>query len=168
MKKSVFILAFFILCQSAYSRVLLIQMNESQRNHLKAYGIAYWVLSRGQSVDWLLNYEGGSFATAYSAALETECLTRGVSYVILADAQFDKIKADIALPEANMDVVKLEKPPKMAVYSPKNKRPWDDAVTLALTYAEIPYDIIYDDDIMSGKLPLYDWVHLHHEDFTGQ
>ncbi len=168
MKKYFFLLVFLLGVQGVQGAVLLIEMNESQTNHLKAYGIAYWVLAKNQSVDWLLNYEGGSFATAFSSPIEKECLIRGVSYKIIADAQYDKIKADIAVPEVNMDVVKLDKAPKVAVYSPKNKRPWDDAVTLAMTYAEIPYDIIYDDDIMQGKLPLYDWVHLHHEDFTGQ
>ncbi len=168
MKKLYLFLAFLMLSHGIQSAVLLIPMDETQKNHLKAYGIAYWVLAKGQSVDWLLNYEGGSFATNFSSPIEKECLIRGVSYTIIADAQYDKIKADIAVPEVNMDVVKLDKAPKVAVYSPKNKRPWDDAVTLAMTYAEIPYDIIYDDEILQGKLPLYDWVHLHHEDFTGQ
>jgi hypothetical protein len=168
MKKIIFGFLLMLSFNIAGAAILLIPMDETQKNHLKAYGISYWVLSKGITIDWLLNYQGGSFAMAFSSPIEKECLIRGVSYQILADAQYNKIKADIAVPEVNMDVVKLEKPPKIAVYSPKTKQPWDDAVTLAMTYAEIPYDIIFDDEIMQGKLPLYDWVHLHHEDFTGQ
>lgn len=147
---------------------LLIPMDGAQKEHLKAYGIAYWVISNGVEVDWMLNYRGGSFAFPYLKPLESECLIRGVSYEMIADAQYSRIIADIANPEANMDVVKLEKTPKIAVYSPKNKLPWDDAVTMALTYAEIPYDVVYDDEVLTGELPKYDWLHLHHEDFTGQ
>jgi hypothetical protein len=143
-------------------------MDGAQKEHLKAYGIAYWVVSNGVEVDWLLNYRGGSFAFPHLKQMESECLIRGVSYEMIADAQYNRIVADIANPEANMDVVKLEKTPRIAVYSPKNKLPWDDAVTMALTYAEIPYDVIYDDEVLNGDLPKYDWLHLHHEDFTGQ
>ncbi|MBL0343187.1 MAG: asparagine synthetase B [Bacteroidetes bacterium] len=131
--------------------------------------MAYWELSRqGGTLEWLLNYQGGSFLFLYSGSLEKECNIRGVSFKVIADAQAAQIRQEIADPEVNMEIVKLEKAPKMAVYSPKNKLPWDDAVTLALTYAEIPYEIIYDEEIIQGKLPLYDWLHLHHEDFTGQ
>jgi hypothetical protein len=147
---------------------VFIPMDESQANHLKAYGIAFWILKNGGEADWLLNYKGGSFATKQLGAIESECVIRGVTYQIIADAQYTAILSQIANPEVNADVVKLEKAPKIAVYSPKTKQPWDDAVTMVLTYAEIPYDIIYDDEIMSMKLPTYDWLHLHHEDFTGQ
>lgn len=153
----------------ARAAYLLIPMDEtSQRNHLKAYGIAYWVLTQGVPVDWLLNYRGGSFCFKHLAVLEKECIIRGVSYEVIADAQYNKILTEIAHPEINMDVVKMEKAPKIAVYSPKSNAPWDDAVTLVLTYAEIPYDVLYDDEILQGKLAKYDWLHLHHEDFTGQ
>jgi hypothetical protein len=148
---------------------LLIPMDETQKNHLKAYGIAYWQLQQQQGeLEWLLNYKGGSFLFYHTQQLEKECTIRGVSYKIIADAQAAQIRQEIADPEVNMEVVKLEKAPKIAVYSPKNKLPWDDAVTLALTYAEIPYEVIYDEEIVQGKLPMYDWLHLHHEDFTGQ
>jgi len=127
-----------------------------------------WVLNQNVEVEWLLNYRGGSFLIKHLQPIENECIIRGVSYEIIANAQAIGIKQEIANPEVNMDVVKLEKPPKIAVYSPKNKLPWDDAVTLVLTYAEIPYDVVYDEEIINGQLPLYDWLHLHHEDFTGQ
>ncbi len=151
--------------QAAY---LLIPMDETQSNHLKAYGIAYWILQQDAEVDWLLNYRGGSFLFKHYPELEKECLIRGVSFEIIADAQSTQILNQIAHPKVNQDVVKLEKAPKIAVYSPKTKQPWDDAVTLALTYSEIPYDIVYDEEALSGLLPTYDWLHLHHEDFTGQ
>lgn len=153
---------------SLKSQYILLPMDNDQGNHLKAYGIAYWVIQQGVEVDWLLNYRGGSFAFPYNRLFETECVIRGVSYAVLPTGQYNSVLAQIADPEANMDMVKLEKEPKIAVYSPKNKQPWDDAVTLVLTYAEIPYDVIYDDEVMSDKLPTYDWLHLHHEDFTGQ
>ncbi len=162
-----FILLLFIGLQAKASYIF-IPMDMSQKNHLKSYGIAYWLLQKDVDVDWLLNYRGGSFAFKFRGAIEKECLIRDVSYEIIPDAQYTKILTEIANPEANMDVIKLEKAPKVAVYSPKNKQPWDDAVTLVLGYAEIPYDIVYDDDVLMGKLPLYDWLHLHHEDFTGQ
>ena len=147
---------------------ILIPMDDAQTNHLKAYGIAYWILAKNSPVDWLLNYRGGSFAFPYDANFEKECLIRNVKYETVADAAMSKILADIANPEINMDVVRLEKPPKVAVYSPKTNQPWDDAVTLVLTYAEIPYKVIYDEEILGDELHLYDWLHLHHEDFTGQ
>lgn len=143
-------------------------MDDKQTNHLKAYGIAYWVITKGIKVDWMLNYRGGSFSFPYDALFESECLVRGVSYEMVPDAQYASIVSTISNPEVNEDIVKLEKPPKIAVYSPKNKLPWDDAVTMVLTYAEIPYDLVYDDEVLEGKLPMYDWLHLHHEDFTGQ
>src|SRR5688500_6592626 len=169
MKKLLFlIIIIFAFTTGLRAATLLVQMDESQKNHVKAYGITYWVLNHGQTADWLLNYRGGSFAFSFSAAYEKECIIRGVSYEIIADGRYNRIKDEIADPEANMDLVKLEKPPKIAVYSPKTKQPWDDAVTMVLTYAEIPYDVIFDDEVLQNKLPLYDWLHLHHEDFTGQ
>jgi hypothetical protein len=141
---------------------------KNQKNHLKAYGIAFWVLEQEVEVEWLLNYRGGSFMIKNLQPIVNECTIRNVSYTIISDAQAVAIKQEIAQPEVNMDVMKLEKVPKIAVYSPKNKLPWDDAVTLVLTYAEIPYDVIYDKEIIEGKLYLYDWLHMHHEDFTGQ
>jgi len=147
---------------------ILIPMDNIQTNHLKAYGIAYWTLGSGIQIEWLLNYRGGSFVLPYQDIFEKECKLRNVSYEILADVQYQKIIDEISRPDVNMEVVKLEKAPKIAVYSPKTKQPWDDAVTLVLKYAEIPYDVIYDDEVLENKLPLYDWLHLHHEDFTGQ
>jgi len=146
----------------------MIPMDNTQENHLKAYGIAYWVLEQDVEVDWLLNYRGGSFLFKHYQELEKECVIRGVSYEIIADIQSTQILKEIAHPEINQDVVKLEKAPKIAVYSPKSKQPWDDAVTLALTYSEIPYDLVYDEEVLTNMLPMYDWLHLHHEDFTGQ
>lgn len=143
-------------------------MDNTQKNHLKAYGLTYWVLKQDVEASWLLNYRGGSFMFKYNDLFEKELKIRGVSYQVIADVQSTAILQQIADPEVNMDEVKLHKAPKIAVYSPKNKLPWDDAVTLVLTYAEIPYDVIYDDEVMTGSLPLYDWLHLHHEDFTGQ
>ncbi len=152
----------------AFSAKILIKMDETQKNHLKAYGIAYWILENDIEVQWLLNYKGGSFLIDQYKAIEEECTIRGVSYNIIADAQASAIIREIADPEVNMETVKLEKAPKVAVYSPKSKMPWDDAVTLVMTYAEIPYDVIYDSEIIGMELPKYDWLHLHHEDFTGQ
>ncbi|HEV7230266.1 MAG TPA: asparagine synthetase B, partial [Bacteroidia bacterium] len=168
MKRFLFFLC--LVCTSLALRAssILIPMDETQKNHLKAYGIAYLAISKQADVQWLLYYRGGSFLFRNDKSLEKECLIRGVSYEIIADARANSILAEIASPEVNMDVIKLEKAPKIAVYTPKTKQPWDDAVTLVLTYAEIPYETIYDDDIIQGKLPLYDWLHLHHEDFTGQ
>jgi len=143
-------------------------MDESQANHLKSYGIAYWTLQQGVEVEWLLNYRGGSFMIQAIKEIENECLIRGVSYEVIGEGQAGNIMNEINQQEANMEVVKLEKVPKIAVYSPKTKQPWDDAVTLVLTYAEIPYTVIYDSEIMDGVLPTYDWLHSHHEDFTGQ
>ncbi len=147
---------------------ILINMDESQSNHLKAYGIAYWILTKDVEVDWLLNYNGGSFMIKYYQQFENECIIRGVSYRVISDAHANSILEEIASPSSNMDVMKLEKHPKIAVYSPKSKQPWDDAVTLVLAYAEIPYDVVFDDEVMFAELPKYDWLHLHHEDFTGQ
>lgn len=147
---------------------LVIPMDETQKNHLKAYGVAYKALTMEYDVDWMLNYKGGAFSMRASEEMENLCRLQGVSYYMVSDEQYGGIVAEIAQPEVNQDVVKLQKAPKIAVYSPKNKMPWDDAVTLVLTYAEIPYDVVYDEEVLNGVLPLYDWLHLHHEDFTGQ
>ena len=164
---SIFLL-FCSLTFSANAAYIFIPMDESQSNHLKAYGIAYYAIERDVKVDWLLNYQGGSFLIKQHSAIENECNIRGVSYQLIADVQSTQILQSIASPEVNQDVVRLEKAPKIAIYSPNNKQPWDDAVTLALAYAEIPYEVIYDEEVLSNLLPLYDWLHLHHEDFTGQ
>ncbi len=156
---------FLSICNAAS---ILIPMDEEQKNHLKAYGITYWALKNGTETDWLLNYRGGSFLVKYSQTMESECKIRGISYEVLSDGKVNLILNEITDSSVNMDIVKLEKAPKIAVYSPKNKLPWDDAVTMVLSYAEIPYDIIYDDEVLKGTLPKYDWLHLHHEDFTGQ
>ena len=158
-----------------YGAYILLPMDhKSQTNHLKAYGITYWVLEYNVEAYWLINYRGGSFAFPHTPEFESECKIRGVKYEVLSNAQFATIRTDIANPEVNQEVIKLEKVPKIAVYSPtiNNKgeeiQPWDDAVTLVLTYAEIPYDLIYDREVLEDKLAEYDWLHLHHEDFTGQ
>lgn len=147
---------------------ILIPMDESQTNHMKAYGIAYWILENKINIEWLLNYRGGSFLVDNYPDISKECAIRGISYQVVADVQAQQIYNEIADPEVNMERVKLEVAPKIAVYSPSGKQPWDDAVTLVLTYAEIPYTIVYDKEIIRGELPKYDWLHLHHEDFTGQ
>jgi hypothetical protein len=152
----------------AQAMQILIPMDESQKNHLKSYGIAFWLLKQKQEVQWLLNYNGGSFMFQYSQDAERECKVRGVSYETISDAAANAIITQIQDPAANLNAVKLLNAPKIAVYSPKTKQPWDDAVTLVLTYAEIPYDVIFDDEVLSGKILEYDWLHLHHEDFTGQ
>ncbi len=165
--KLIVILLFLVpgISRAAY---LLIPMDETQTNHLKAYGVAYWVLEKEIEISWLLNYRGGSYLIPHHPLFEKECKLRNVSYQVIADVQAAAILQEIADPGKNMDEMKLQKVPRIAVYSPKNKLPWDDAVTLVLTYAEIPYDIIYDDEVLSDVLPMYDWLHLHHEDFTGQ
>ena len=143
-------------------------MDEEQSNHLKAYGIAYLSIEKEIDVKWLLNYKGGSFLIKANNLIENECKIRNVSYKLIADLQSNRILNDISKNDVNQEVIRLEKAPRIAIYSPKNKQPWDDAVTLALSYAEIPYDVIYDDEVLNNLLPLYDWLHLHHEDFTGQ
>lgn len=157
--------------QGAY---MLVQMDETQRQHLKAYGITYWVIENGVEAYWLLNYKGGSFAFRHAPSIEKECKIRDVSYKVISDAEFNGILESISHPDVNQEAVKLEKAPKIAVYTPETGirgerlQPWDDAVTLVLTYAEIPYDVVYDREILENKLAQYDWLHLHHEDFTGQ
>lgn len=158
----------------AKATYIMIGMDAKQRNHLKAYGMAYHVLEKEVEVYWMLNYRGGTFAFKHTAYFEELCKIRDVSYQVLPDAQFAKIRVEISNPEVNKEVVKLEVAPKIAVYTPdidakgKEIQPWDDAVTLVLTYAEIPYETVYDKAVLEDKLAEYDWLHLHHEDFTGQ
>lgn len=168
-KKVLLLFAFTFISLFSYARHLLIPMDEeTQANHLKAYGIAYWVLEQNVEVEWLLNYRGGSFLVPFNERIQSECQIRNVSFEVISNSSAQQIRTEISSPAVNMEVVKLEKAPKIAVYSPKNNQPWDDAVTLVLTYAEIPYDIVYDEEVLNDLLPLYDWLHLHHEDFTGQ
>ncbi|SVA74872.1 uncharacterized protein METZ01_LOCUS127726 [marine metagenome] len=141
-------------------------MDKAQKDHLKAYGTAFWILGEQINVEWILNYRGGSFMIDTYAQVEKECRVRGVSYEIIDSEQTLAIYNEVEM--NNMDVVLLEKSPKIAIYSPPNKQPWDDAVTLALSYAEVPYKTIWDEDVFNGALSEYDWLHLHHEDFTGQ
>jgi hypothetical protein len=167
--KHLTLLFFYLgLILTANANRVLVPMDPAQKNHLKAYGVAYWVLKQDLDVDWLLNYRDGSFMLPYTDAIEKECRIRGVSYELISEAEFGLILNEIAKPDVNMELVKLHKAPKIAVYSPKTKQPWDDAVTMVLTYAEIPYETVFDDEVLTGKLPTYDWLHLHHEDFTGQ
>jgi len=140
----------------------------TQKNHLKAYGITYWALDKQYKASWLLNYRGGSFLLPDVPEIRKECQIRGVSFEVLSDAEMQSILNDISSPSQNMETVVLEKAPKIAVYSPPGKQPWDDAVTMVLTYAEIPFKVVYDEEVLSDQLLLYDWLHLHHEDFTGQ
>lgn len=148
---------------------MLVPMDEeSQTEHLKAYGLAYLALEKGISVEWLLNYRGGSFLLPFNEELKLECRLRNVYFEVLGEDEALAIKQEISSPAVNQNIVKLDVAPKIAVYSPKGKQPWDDAVTLVLTYAEIPYDLVYDREVLNDLLPAYDWLHLHHEDFTGQ
>ncbi len=163
------ILVFLLHSTPIRADFLLMPMDENtQRQHLKAYGIAFWVLERQQEVQWLLNYRGGSFLIAAHSEIERECRVRGVSFEKISASKASSILEQISNPASNMEAVKLEKAPKIAVYSPPHNSPWDDAVTLVLTYAEIPYDVVYDKEVLNDELSGYDWLHLHHEDFTGQ
>ena len=168
MKKIFLLLVSIWWLSNCYATQLLIPMDARQTNHLKAYGIAYWTLENGLTIEWLLNYRGGSFLMPHLKTIEEELTIRGVKYEVLTDGQVNSIKNEIGDPAVNMEIVQLEKAPKIAVYSPPNLQPWDDAVTMVLEYAEIKYDKIYDSAIVMGALPKYDWMHLHHEDFTGQ
>ncbi len=175
-KRSIALFVFFIsVTIQSYASYILIPMDyDNQKDHLKAYGITFWVINNGEEAYWLLNYKGGSFAFRHNDIFERECKVRGVSYQVISNAQFANIRTEISNPEVNQEVIKLEQAPKIAVYTPnfnakgKKIQPWDDAVTLVLTYAEIPYETIYDRDVLENKLAEYDWLHLHHEDFTGQ
>ncbi|MBD0832019.1 asparagine synthetase B [Aestuariibaculum sediminum] len=141
---------------------------DGQKNHLKAYGLTYWILTKEQKVKWLLNYRGGSFLLPDSEEIQRECQIRGVSFEVISNAKTEQILEEISSPSQNMEAVVLEKAPKVAVYTPKGKLPWDDAVTMVLEYAEIPYETVYDEEVLNDGLLLFDWLHLHHEDFTGQ
>ncbi len=165
----ILIIVFIILLPiSGKTSQILIPMDDTQTDHLKSYGVAFWALENTVTIEWLLNYRGGSFLLPHLKTIEEELIIRNVRYEVLADGQVNQIRAQIANPEVNMEIVQLEKAPKIAVYTPNGKKPWDDAVTLVLEYAEIPYEKIYDSAIVMGILPKYDWLHLHHEDFTGQ
>ncbi len=167
--KPIIIALFLLGTLQSYASYVLVPMDaEGQQNHLKAYGITYWTLSKDLKVKWLLNYRGGSFLLPDTEGIRKECTIRGVSYEVLSDAETNEILEEISSPSQNMEAVVLEKAPKIAVYSPKGNQPWDDAVTMVLTFAEIPYKTIYDKEVLEDNLILYDWLHLHHEDFTGQ
>lgn len=142
--------------------------SDSQAEHLKAYGLTYWTLKKQLKVKWLLNYRGGSFLLPDTEEIKKECQVRGISFELISNSKTEKILNLISSPSQNMEAVVLEKAPRVAVYSPKGNQPWDDAVTMVLTYAEIPYTIVYDKEVLNDQLLLYDWLHLHHEDFTGQ
>lgn len=167
--KKIIVLLLFLISFSGKASYILLPMDETtQQNHLKAYGITFWCLDKSYKVNWLLNYRGGSFLLPDAEEIRKECQIRGVSFEIISDAEQEGILNEISSPSQNMESVLLEKAPKIAVYTPKGKQPWDDAVTLVLTYAEIPFTPIYDQEVLSDQLLLYDWLHLHHEDFTGQ
>lgn len=167
--KKYFVLFFVLLTFAAKANFILLPMDDvSQKNHLKAYGITFWCLEKEYKASWLLNYRGGSFLLPDAPEIRKECQVRGVSFEVLSDNDANQILNEIASPSQNMETVVLEKAPKIAVYTPKGKQPWDDAVTMVLTYAEIPFTPIYDQEVLSDQLILYDWLHLHHEDFTGQ
>lgn len=169
MKQSLICIVVFLVSMSSKASFILLPMDETtQQNHLKAYGITYWCLNKDYKASWLLNYRGGSFLLPDADEIRKECKIRGVSFEILSDSEQISILDQISSPSQNMESVILEKAPKIAVYTPKGKQPWDDAVTLVLTYAEIPFTPIYDEEVLSDQLLLYDWLHLHHEDFTGQ
>ena len=166
-KKIGFILT-FLFAFNSFGAQVLIPMDNSQKNHLKAYGIAFWILENGIEIEWLLNYRGGSFMMPALESIQENLIIKGVSFEVIAEGQAQNIRNQISDPSVNQEIIKLEKAPKIAVYTPQGKQPWDDAVTMVLAYAEIPYDEIYDSVVIRGGLPEYDWLHLHHEDFTGQ
>nr|WP_220628101.1 asparagine synthetase B [Confluentibacter sediminis] len=169
MKKTLSIILFLFFSIHTFASYVLIPMDtEGQKNHLKAYGITYWVLSKELKVKWLLNYRGGSFLLPDTSEIQKECQIRGVSFEVLSDSKTESILEDISSPSQNMEAVVLEKAPKIAVYTPNGKQPWDDAVTMVLQYAEIPYETVYDEEVLNDGLLAFDWLHLHHEDFTGQ
>ena len=162
------ILLFLVTVIPAYGQDIFIPMDDAQSNHLRAYGLTYWALQQGTNVDWLLNYRGGSFLVPEFPALANELALREVAFQRISGNESARIIADVESERANTAVVRLETPPRIAVYAPQQTLPWDDAVLLALTYAEVPYEMVYDDDVLGGTLQNFDWLHLHHEDFTGQ
>ena len=167
--KQYFFILLLIISASAKASFILLPMDETtQKNHLKAYGITYWCLAKDYKASWLLNYRGGSFLLPDAGEIRKECQIRGVSFEVLSDSECASILQEISSPSVNMDAVALEKAPKIAVYTPKGKQPWDDAVTMVLTYAEIPFTPVYDEEVLADGLIQYEWLHLHHEDFTGQ
>ena len=170
MIQRIFLLSILLLVSTGTTRAqdILVPMDDTQSDHLKAYGLTFWALERQVDVDWLLNYRGGSFLFAREPEIEAELRIRGVSYEVISGSRTASIISEVESDAANTSMVRLEKPPRIAVYAPDQTLPWDDAVLLALTYAEVPYEMIYDDDVLSGALDEYDWLHLHHEDFTGQ
>ena len=169
MRNLIIILLFLFVSSSISASFIYVPMNDdNQINHLKAYGIVYYSLEVGLKAKWLLNYDGGAFLIENNKIIENECNIRGVTCQVISDAKAQIILEDISSPSKNQEAVSLEKAPKIAVYSPKDKMPWDDAVTMVLTYAEIPFDVFYDEEVLNDKLILYEWLHLHHEDFTGQ
>ncbi|CAL2063315.1 asparagine synthetase B [Tenacibaculum sp. 190524A05c] len=169
MRKYIYLLAFIFFSNTLWASFIYLPMShDNQKNHLKAYGIVYYALQNGLKAKWLLNYDGGAFLIENNADVVNECKIRGVSYEEISSARSQIILEEISSPSKNQEAVTLEKAPKIAVYSPKDKMPWDDAVTMVLTYAEIPFDVVYDEEVLGDKLLLYEWLHLHHEDFTGQ
>lgn len=169
MKKTLYSFILLFVTNSLWASFIYVPMSHNnQKNHLKAYGIVYYALQNGLKAKWLLNYDGGAFFIENNQSVEKECKIRGVSYQVISDTKSALILEEISSPSKNQEAVTLEKAPKIAVYSPKGKMPWDDAVTMVLTYAEIPFDVIYDEEVLNDKLLLYEWLHLHHEDFTGQ
>ena len=167
-RKLILIYLFIGISFKSFASYILIPMDTYQNNHLKSYGIAYWILNQNQNIKWLLNYRGGAFLVPNSEKISRECQLRRVSYEVITDSKATEILNKVNSPSQNMEAVILEKAPKIAVYSPIGKQPWDDAVTLVLSYAEIPYDTVYDTEVINDGLLVYDWLHLHHEDFTGQ
>ncbi|MBR4265159.1 MAG: asparagine synthetase B [Bacteroidales bacterium] len=168
MNKIILTFTLILITIQSFALKILIPMDETQTNHLKAYGVCYAILEKGMSAEWLLNYRGGSFLSDYNQDIATMCRLRNVKFEQIADGAANQILTEISRNDVNMEQIKLEKAPKIAVYAPKTYKPWDDAVMLVLTYAEIPYTVVYDEEILTGELSKYDWLHVHHEDFTGQ
>ena len=168
LKKIVFISLLFISHQYFAQSKIFIPMDLTQTDHLKAYGITFNALKKGLKADWLLNYKGGAFMIDYSDRVVMDCRIRNVNYELIDNIKLVDIYSFVQSDDQNMDVVRLEKAPKIAVYVPPGFQPWDDAVTLVMEYAEVEYDKIWIEEILTGKLSQYDWLHLHHEDFTGQ
>ena len=161
-----YLFIFIIILNFSFSQKIIIPMDQSQNDHLKAYGIVYSILEKKINIEWLLNYRGGSFLVDSYPFIQSDCKIKGVTFEMVNSKNLIQIYSIID--QNNMDISLLEKKPEIAIYTPPNKQPWDDAVTLALTYAEVRYETLWDEEVHSGKLEKYDWLHLHHEDFTGQ